>query len=244
MEWCLQHLWPFPVFWEARSQSYGCCHFCAHVWAIWMTAPVPLACKCLTNVNEFMLLKTKMHSAPWTGRRLNDRQAEPCQKSPGEQRGWQRSKSSSSISHGTTFLFAIYQLPKAHEYIVNTFISPCQFCEKQRHLVYKLNTRREGTVKTLSLHKHRVNQSHSSLLLARRCLTQCLVWPALGWNSAKASVSSSVVGTRQCVVEEACEKRQADLWTSRLNASSARILLTLTTLTLTQYFDDQFILSC
>ena len=32
------------------------------------------------------------------------------------------------ISHGTTFLFAIYQLSKGCEYIANTFVAPCKLC--------------------------------------------------------------------------------------------------------------------
>lgn len=34
-----------------------------------------------------------------------------------------------SIGHGTTLLFAIYQLSKGCEYIVNTYVAPCKFCE-------------------------------------------------------------------------------------------------------------------
>lgn len=136
----------------------------------------------------------------WVGNWMTQRLSLP--------RSYLKSKSSSSISHGTTFLFAIYQLPKAHKYIVNTFISPCQFCEKQGHLVYKLNTQREGTVKPLSLHKHSVNQSHSTLLLARRCLTQLSALSDLLWGEIvqKLLSASSVVGTGQCVVKEACKE--------------------------------------
>lgn len=64
-----------------------------------------------------------------------------------------------SISHGTTFLFAIYQLSKGCEYTVNMYIAR-YFWWKFWHWVYKLNTQRGGTVKLLSL--HRVSQSHSA----------------------------------------------------------------------------------